>query len=692
MKHLLLAFSCMLTLQLGFSQSRIDYSNYQQVLNERFQYRSIDELAQNWQLQPDDQFGLQGTAIFTPSQVSFSPQGGIRLTATPLENFLAAREPKGKEIYYKSGMIARKLDQNYGIYRILVKMPNGTENVNDAWPVFKLVGENVNINIIDAPFELNDDLRQNVSIQTTPNTRFQCGNSWDLEDFHSGWQNDFYVFQAVWTPEAITFLIHGREVATVHADQLAAPIESLSLVVALQTNEASDQPFHMDIESVSVFKHKEGLPYTYLADHSWEFHHATSSLFDTKVLAQNGAILPNPNNTNEVFFIGQDQHLHLAEMVNNTWKTRQIGPSTIKGSLTYVKTSNTILFKGTDDVLHGFTRDGDQFHAFAKQNIHLAHHAQTIAATPQGNIIAILANGKIAYLKNDLSLTAMANIDYVGDLTVTNNETVLYKGQNNQLKALKRHDLTFQAVTLPTIQLADATGTILFHTFQGGEGIAYRGTDNKFHLLEKINNNQYRHSIPAYNYGLQDPNHPDYIASNLAGGPQDIFYLSGDGRLHLFGWNDSRTARAQYWVDDNFFTEKYLADITAPSLSFGANGQLFYRTKEGTLGYFQWESSKKGCDCETIHLEQEQNTLDVSTSLEAFPNPTTGQLKMTIHKFCPSCTYKYELVAANGQRIAKGSFEGNEHSINFVNQPAGVYQLNITSETDHFTKRIVKIK
>ncbi len=692
MKHLLLAFSFMLTLQMGFAQSRIDYSNYQQTLNEQFQYGSLNELAQNWQLQPEDPTLVQGTALFTPSQVSLLPQGGIRLTATPLKNFLTSREPKGTEIYYKSGMIAQKLDQNYGIYRILVKMPNGQPEINDAWPVFKLVGKNVNLNIFDGRSNINDDLRQNVSTQSNQATRFQCGHSWDLEDFHSGWEDGFYVFQAVWTPEAITFLIHGREVATVKADQLAAPIESLSLVAALQTDAASDQSFHMDIKSISVFKHKEGKPFTYLADHSWEFHHATSSLFDAKVLAQNGAILPNPNNTHEVFFVGQDHHLYLAKKTQSNWTTQQISDQFIDGSLTYVKATNTILFRNQAGVLSGLTQTGDNFLAFAKQNIQLANHPKTLVATPKGSVVAILANGKIAYLENNLSLTAMANIDYVGDLTATEDETILYKGQNNQLKALKHHDLSFQSVALPAIQLADASGSILFHTFQGGEGIAYRGMDNKFHLLEKISNNQYRHSIPTYNYELQDPNHPDYIASNLAGGSQDIFYLSKDGRLQLFGWNDSRTAREHYWVDDNFFTQNYLADISAPSLAYGANGQLFYRAKDGSLGYFQWESAKKGCDCQTIHLEQDQKTLNVSTTLEAFPNPTMGQLKMTIHHFCPTCTYQYELVAANGQRITSGSFEGNEHSINFDNQPAGIYQLNISSETDHFTKRIVKMK
>lgn len=693
MKHLLLAFSFMLTLQMGFAQSRIDYSNYQQTLNEQFQYVNMEALAQNWQLQPNDQSMVQGTALFTPSQVSLLPQGGIRLTATPLDNFLTAREPKGNDIFYKSGMISKKLDQNYGIYRILVKMPNGQADINDAWPVFKLVGKNVVLNIFDGQYNINDNLSQNISTKTNETTRFQCGNNWDLEDFHKGWDNGFYVFQAVWTPDAITFLIHGREVATVKADQLAAPMESLSLVVALQTNAVSNQPIHMDIKSVSVFTHKEGQPYTYMANRSWEFHHATSSLFETKVLAQNGAILPNPNNTNEVFYIGQDHHLYLAKMDNNTWKSEQISDQVIDGSLTYVKTTNSVLFKNQNGYLSGLTRVGDTFHAFVKQNIKLANHPQTLASTKQGNIIAILTNGKIAALDTDLSLTAMANIDYIGDLTITDDETILYKGENNQLKAVKHQGLSFQNVALPFIQLSSGMGSILFHTYKDKQGIAFRGLDNKFHLLEKISDEQYRHSIPTYNYELQDPNHPDYIASNLAGGPQDIFYLSEDGRLQLFGWNNTRTQREHFWVDDNFFTQDYLADMSAPSLSFGANGQLFYRTKEGTLGYFQWENSTKGCDCQTIHDGQNQNLdLSVTTSIEAFPNPTMGQLKMTINHFCSSCTYNYELVAANGQRISTGTFEGNEHTINFENQPAGVYQLNISSETDQFTKRIVKMK
>ncbi|HHB79461.1 MAG TPA: T9SS type A sorting domain-containing protein [Saprospiraceae bacterium] len=692
MKYLLLLFSIVTTLQ-GFSQSRISYVNYEATLQENFDYQNLDALSQNWTIQSTQPAKSAGTALYSPAQVSLLPQGGIRLTATPLTNLMAAREPKGKDFYYRSGMISKDLKENYGIYEIIAKLPNGLEDAQDAWPVFQLVGDHIQINIFDGHANINDDLRQNVHKSIDQETQYQCGHSWDLEDFHKGWDKGFHVFQVAWTPESVTFFIHGREVSTIPADQLELPIESMKMVVALQTGDATSQPMQMDIKKINVYRHKEGRPFSYLMDNSWEFHTATSD--DTKVLAQNRAIVPNPSNSHEVFYIGQDHHLYLASGEGNHWTTRKIGNQNIGRSLIYVNANDMLLYRDDAGYLSGFFRKDNDFIPFSKQNIKLAEQPSVLASTRDGQVVAILANQKIVSLANgSLSVLAMAPIDYRGDLTLTPDNTILYKDSNNKLSALKQDELSFTPVALPYYQVSDAPGSILFNTFNNsGQGIAFRGTDDKFHLLEKTGDQQYRHSIPAYNYGFQDPQHPDYIASNLAGGLQDVFYLSEDGRLQLFGWNTERTQRQHFWVDDNFFTQKYLADIQAPSLAFGHGGQLFYRTRHGSLGYFNWEHSSKDCTCRTLHADKEENfNLISDMEIKVYPNPTTGRLLLTLNKGNQDDVYQYELVAANGQSVRKGSFEGKEYSFDFSNEPSGIYQLNIISGTNQYTKRLVKIK
>lgn len=694
MKYLLLSFVFIWSFGSGFAQNRIDYSNFQRVLHDDFKYQNHEELAQNWSLKPADVSKTIGSAIFTGSQISFLPEGGIRLTATPLSQAMAAREPNGKQFYYKSALISRPLKEAYGIFEIIAQIPDGQKNLNDAWPVFKLVGENTEINIIDGHGAINDDLRQNVSVNLDKNTQYQCGNNWNLEDFHAGWDKDYHVFQAAWTPDAITLFIHGREVATVKADQLNIPMESMRLVVALQTDEAGSQPIHFDIKEINIYRHKPNAPFHYLKDKSWAFHQATGTLYDPKVLDQNGAIVPNPNQPNEVFYIGDDHQVYLAEKTNQAWTNQSISNTQILGDLVYNPVTNTLLFKNLDGSLGGFHRQGNQFLAFQKSNIQLAKAKKALAVSNEGNVIAILKNGNLAYLDpTSYAIKAMAKVNYRGDLTVAPNETVLFKDNGLQLRAMQRTDLTFRPISLPNVQVSAKPGAILYTTFPTGQGIAFRGQDDQFHQIQQFGTHEFEHTMPAYDYGFQDPQHKDYIASNLAGGRTDIFYISEDGRLQLFGWDYDRAQRIHYWVDDNFFTQAYLADTQAPSLAFGAGGQVYYRTQTGSLGYFQWEATKKSCDCQTLHKDSNSlSGLDSEVDMKVFPNPTAGRIKMTLTNGCQDCTTHFELVAANGQRIQKGSFEGTEHVLNIETQPAGIYQLNMTSEAGRFSKQIVKLK
>ena len=695
MKYLLLSMAIVLSLNIGLAQSQIDYSNFQKTIDENFQYRTVAELAQTWQLKPQNQINTVGSAIFTEGQVSLLPEGGVRLTATPLSQSMTAREPQGRNIFYKSAMLSKQLDNPYGIFEIVAKIPNGQKKLNDAWPVFKLVGDNMEVNIFDGSGNINDDLRQNVRNSLDLNTQYQCGNSWDLEDFNAGWENDYHVFQAAWTPDALTFFIHGREVSTIKATQLNAPIESMRLVVALQTDEAGTQPIHFDIKEVTVYKHKAGAPFSYMHEKSWAFHKATSALYDSKVLTQNGAIVPNPNNTNEVFYIGNDHYVHLAKKTGDSWSNRIISDYKTIGDLRYIKNNNSLIFKNVDGSLGGFYRQGDDFKVFRKSNIKLAQNKKALAVTAQGNLVVILANGKIAYLANDghFTLKAMANVDYNGDLTIAPDETIFFKDSQNQLKAVKQFDLTFQEVALPVHYVSSETGSIIYTTFPKGKGIAFRGLNDQFQVIQDFGGGQYEHTIPAYNYGQQDPKHNDFIASNLAGGQNDVFYVSEDGRLQLFGWDFDQSKRRHYWVDNNFFTQDYLADAQATSLAFGASGQVYYRTKDGSLGYFQWENTNKSCDCETLHAnENAQFGLTDAVIVAIFPNPTVGQFKITLKNGCADCRTQFELISANGQRIESGSFEGTEHHLNVETHPAGIYQLNITTDAGHFSKRIIKIK
>lgn len=691
MKYLLFTFSLLFSLQTLHAQSRINYSNYQKTIHDQFQYPSTTALNDQWQLTIAPKF-TPGTAVFTEHQVSLLPEGGLRLTASPLTQGLAARDPQSKMYYYSSGLIARQLKEDYGIFEIIAKLPNGNNLLHDAWPVFKLVGENTEINIFDGSQDINDQLLQNIRTKTNNTTIQQCGSEWNLEDFHNGWDQDFHVFQLAWTPDKITFFIHGREISTVDVSNLEIP-SNLTLVIALQTNEASAEPIQMDIQAVNVFSHKAGRPYTYMADYSWEFHHATSAMYDMPVMPMTGSIAPNLNNTTQVFYLGTDHQLYLVTKNNGEFTTRQIGNHPIAGDLTFVKATNTLVFRSQEGYLAGYHLQGNDFHFFTKKAIRLAEQ-QAISPTATGNLIVILKNHKMVNLSPKLSIQAMTNLYAKSDVVATPQGIIFYKNQDNKVAAIQPQGISYIPVTLPNIELSNDPGAILYTTFPTGKGIALRGSDNKFHLLEEITPSTYHHSVQAYGYGTQDPNHSDYIASNVTGNINDVFYVSDEGRLEMFGWIPNTTTRTHYWIDDNWFTENYLAD-TAPnaaSLVKGANATLYYRTKSGNLGLFTWETSSKGCDCATIHLDNNHQTSGTEININTFPNPTIGQLNIQLTNNCADCTYEFELVNARGQQVLAGKFIGAKHQINLTNLASGMYQLNVHSEGVQFAKRVVKLK
>ncbi len=582
MKHFVLLFSLLFACFCAQAQSRINYDNYQLKVSETFDYQSITELSKHWETNISPKLN-KGTASYSTRQISFLPKGGIRLTATPIS--------KKGTASYQSALLRKPLKQNYGIFRILAKIPNGSKNVLDAWPVFKLVNETTEINIFDGHADINDKLAQNINTPLLPNAKLQCGLDYDLEDFNAGWDTDTYVFQVAWTPETITFFIHGRETATVKTSELSTPIEDMELVIALQTDEASQEPFFMDIEKVDIFEHKPNTPYKYMDDYSWAFHEVSP----IKLAEGINTIFPNLDNTNQVSFISENGNQYTATLIDGQWTTQKLNDKDMNLNLRRAK------FKNLSSVLLEFRvlseMEGDK----------------TFRKTP------------------------------------TNGSVVRGKGLNKDY-------------------------------------IAFIGKDDKLHFLT---NGKGVYTPVEYTYGIQDPAHSEYIASKIVAAGNDIFYLSEDGRLQVFSWDYPNNKRAHWWVDDIFFTEKRLGDPTG-DLARGANNQIYFRTQDGTLAYFQWEKVSQECDCTIVPVEPKQAINFTDVSLQVFPNPTADILNITFVKACSDCATQYEVLSMDGKKVLQGQFSDDVFSIDVQSLAAGTYQLNILSEKEVFSKPFTK--
>ena len=157
----------------------------------------------------------------------------------------------------------------------------------------------------------------------------------------------------------------------------------------------------------------------------------------------------------------------------------------------------------------------------------------------------------------------------------------------------------------------------------------------------------------------------------------------------VFSWDYPNNKRARWWVDGNFFTESRLGDPTG-DLARGANDQIYFRTKKGTLAYFQWEKVGQDCDCTIIPVEPKQRPGISNINLQLFPNPTADILNINFTKACADCIVQYEVISIDGKKVMQGQFTENVHAVDVQDLPAGTYQLNVLSEKEKLSKAFTK--
>ena len=168
----LFLFTMLLDIATARAQCKIDYSNYNLVLDENFDdINSPSDLSSRWQFHPDDPNWGWGKEYYESSQVSLLPmdpnnpsQGNIiRLTAqkiTPKVLNLPVYGGPPRNVSYVSGMLQSTIQYDpgswpgnigfkYGMFEMRAKLPNGDRNQGDEWPAFWLTSGPTEIDILD---------------------------------------------------------------------------------------------------------------------------------------------------------------------------------------------------------------------------------------------------------------------------------------------------------------------------------------------------------------------------------------------------------------------------------------------------------------------------------------------------------------------------------------------------------------
>ncbi len=356
MKKLILIFLIANGLGKTYAQCKLDYSNYEIVLEENFDdIVSVSDLSSRWEFQHIGEPGwgwgdhlyketgeVKYGEYYDQSQVSLykdGQNGFLRLTAVKLPtpvpihtDWEATGKVHTRMCNYKSGMIQLKknligMDGNplsneagfvYGMFEIRMKVPKEPQ----AFPAFWLIGP-TQFNVFEGKPSHNDRKygvgydNEWVDLDPDPDVTVHPGESQWMDKLNWDELGDkFHTYTGVWTPNEITFFFDGREIVTFRNSLVesiqywGAWTQANSIIASMQMpGWGTTLGCHMDIDYIKVYK-PIGLNYTLSYKSDKEYMHervgknVVGSVYGGNVSTISNSIVPNPNNPNEIFYRG----------------------------------------------------------------------------------------------------------------------------------------------------------------------------------------------------------------------------------------------------------------------------------------------------------------------------------------------------------------------------------------------------
>jgi hypothetical protein len=175
-----------------------------------------------------------------------------------------------------------------------------------------------------------------------------------------------------------------------------------------------------------------------------------------------------------------------------------------------------------------------------------------------------------------------------------------------------------------------------------------------------------------------------------------VVTMLGEPSVNVCRWAVYTDPGIEY--SDNFDKKSDLkvteeGSFTKHRTMFGGRYNLRFKVedKSGNVTYSEWRSidvlEPNEGECVTGIKDNDE----AGNYVNVYPNPNSG--KFTVNIDMPK-TEQVKITFANllGQQIgviAEGMMSDNTISVDFSNQPSGVYLLNIQTATQHIVKRVV---
>lgn len=582
-------------------QCRINYNNYNLVLEENFDNRtSVDQLSDIWQFKHDDPGWGWGDRVdsatgqileygeyYDKRQLSLLSGGTsngnqsgkiLRFTNTKIngtEPVWSEWRNQWRYPKYRSGMLQLRNDlvndsrfdrQNggyfdqktgflYGMFEARVKFPS-THEINSAFWLTR-AGSYTEIDFYE--YGNNPSKREisnNVIWWHVPDNSNDACQGVYLKEGSADLAADWHVITGVWTPEKVTFFIDGREYRTVYNYVIpTSSIVPLSIIIgAGMSYYNSIQTSYFDVDYIKVYKAKHN-------DFSLSYKNSQESIpFDIEQSISNtssrqnvhsagNAIAVNQNDPNQVFYRGSNNWLYRANKLNsNQWSNLRLeyndgSPVLAKGTVRYLPQHNLLLYVGSND----------QINLFGNANTNPPYHWY------------LTSNWSCYWCVPDDKISSAPN-----SLHVASNEVVYYRGLDNKLHSYQDVG-TWQHSIFPSANSSELVqGDIVTDVASNGAtNIFYKGYDSKIQGFYKNGSGVYQHFWLDNNVIVSSKPGSMVWAKSLNG----ILYVNQFNQLFL------------YYYGSNGWVNQFISYSYASNGNDLLNGNIAWDNNNSTLHY-----------------------------------------------------------------------------------------------------------
>lgn len=760
---------------ISYSQCLLDRSNFEIVLEETFDSRNnVQELESDGLWQFEHYEGSDCSHANSPKEEKYiedrlaiinGSEGNkfLEITVEELNNPVVGScysngDRSGNDIIrFESGTLQTKHGgwgndnkpitplEPYGLFEARIKVPSNSEGKAAFW-LFGWGGgqTGIEIDILEQVRDNNgvdqvDHMTNNLhNWPSGGNSSSSCQQHLvsDYNDLHER----FHTYSVVWTPNEVTFFINGRETRTINNLLTATPGRVHLLLEINPKRKSGHYPnpgvrdYSMQVDWIRVYQFKNNnTNLSYKSTQNWMNTNVSSFSSSSFPQPRNsyGSIASNPNNPNEVYYIGTDDQLYVAKRIfGGDWTidrcvdSNNNAFSNIKGDLEYHHLLNRLIFVGSDSKLQYLGKLGgnkfwkgwvDPQYWSRPQSANASSAEGCIDVSSNGNIaykghddqmhVYKFQNGAFAYYKPAYTYGGGCQDLVHNDIYFGEGNDVFYKTLDGRLRMFWFANGTYSHSHVDHCNSSSSQKVSLNPGSISGsvaQGIYYIGnSDSKLHEFRWSPGNQsFQHFLVPYYYndyldGAIYSN--DKVRSSVTLINNKVYYVGHDGRIQVLN-KISHYYWTHDWIDDYTMTSRYFgknfwnpcSDLIATS-----DGNLVYSSLSNQLRTFRFEDCEvlnppcQNTPMESVYLRNGDNKENSEIELKLSPNPVMD--KLSFQTSLDADVFDVQIVSLTGRVMSQSKYTCKMNKLDLAYLPKGTYLLVIHTEKERLIERFIKL-